>query len=86
MTNNIDKQSFGEAGATIVTNTTIPIGQYCAMQCVTNVSSVTLNAPLLGGSLSGLTFPAGFILYTPIDSVSGSTGTITGTAVFYKAL
>jgi hypothetical protein len=87
MTNNIDKQSFGEAGATIVTDDVIPVGQYCAMQCVTEVLAVTLIAPLLSGSpLSEVTFPAGFILYTPIVSVSSSTGDITGTAIFYKAL
>ncbi len=86
MTNNIDKQSFGEAGAEIVQSGNVPVGQYCAMQCITDVSSVTLTTPLLGGSLQGVTFPAGFILYTPIVSVSGTQGSISGKAIFYKAL
>jgi len=85
MTNNIDKQSFGEAGATIVVDGNIPVGQYCAMQCVNSVTITSIVAPLLSGN-SGITLPAGFILYTPIISVSGATGSISGTAVFYKAL
>ena len=83
----IDKQSFGEGGAHIVTSTTIPIGEYCAMQCVTAVTiTTTLTTPLLLGTQTGITYPAGFVLFTPIVIVSGSTGAITGTAIFYKAL
>lgn len=83
----IDKQSFGEGGAQIVTNANVNVGEYCAMQCVTDVAITSaLNAPLLSGTQTGVTYPAGFVLFTPIISVSGSTGTITGTAIFYKAL
>jgi len=85
----IDKQSFGEGGAQIVNGTTtvIPIGEYCAMQCVTAVTiTTTLTTPLLLGTQTGITYPAGFVLFTPIVIVSGSTGAITGTAIFYKAL
>jgi len=83
----IDKQSFGEGGAQIVTSAIIPIGEYCAMQCVTAVTITTaLTTPLLLGTQTGITYPAGFVLFTPIVIVSGSTGAITGTAIFYKAL
>lgn len=82
MTNNIDKQSFGEAGCVAITSATITDGQYCAMQCVTDVTLTVsaAQAPLTSG-ISGTTFPTGFVLFTPING-----GSITGTAIFYKAL
>ena len=92
MTNNIEKQSFGEAGCVIVTGTnesptTIPVGQYCAFSCVTDVEITTaLSAPLLSGTQTGVTYPAGFTLFTPIIVTATSTGAIAGTAIFYKAL
>jgi hypothetical protein len=94
----IDKQSFGEGGCIISTNVvpsvtsptaTNPQYQFCAMQCVTDVTvSVALDTPLMTGTQT-VTYPAGFILYTPINGgpvTGGSTGTISGTAIFYKAL
>ena len=79
----IDKQSFGEAGAVIVANAAVPTGEFCAMQCVTDVTVTTaFNAPLLTGTQT-ITYPAGFVLFTII---TGGTGAITGTAIFYKAL
>jgi len=84
MTNNIDKQSFGEAGCVQITGTsaTITAGEYCAMQCVTDVTLTVsaAQAPLATG-ITGTTYPAGFVLLTPING-----GSITGTAVFYKAI
>jgi hypothetical protein len=82
MTNNIDKQSFGEAGCVQITSATITAGEYCAMQCVTDVTLTvsSAQAPLATG-ITGTTYPAGFVLFTPING-----GSITGTAVFYKAL
>jgi hypothetical protein len=101
MTNNIDKQSFGEAGCLlakdVVPNVTSPTAanpqyQFCAMQCVTDVTiSTAIDAPLmtLQGATYPVTFPAGFVLFTPINggpASGGATGTLTGTAIFYKAL
>jgi len=92
MTNNIDKQSFGEAGCVIVTGTTqsVPAGQYCAISFAADTTITTAfssaEAPLLGGTQTGITYPAGFTLFTPISISGTSTGEITGTAVFYKAL
>jgi hypothetical protein len=78
----IDKQSFGEGGCVVLTATTITAGQYCAVQCLTDVvlTVTAAQAPLATG-LSGVTLPAGTILYTPLLG-----GSLTGTAVFYVAL
>lgn len=82
MTNNTDKQSFGEAGCVKIATATITDGQYCAMQCVTDVTlTVSAEQAPLATGISGTTFPAGFILFTPING-----GSITGTAIFYKAI
>jgi hypothetical protein len=92
MTNNIDKQSFGEAGCQIVNGTaqSIPAGQYCAVSFAANTQISTAfnaaEAPLLGGTQTGITFPAGFTLFTPINISGLSIGRITGTAIFYRAL
>jgi hypothetical protein len=82
MTNNIDKQSFGAAGCVFVTGATIPDGEYCAMQCVTAVTLTVsaAQAPLATG-VSTRTYPENFVLYTNIKG-----GSISGSAVFYKAL
>jgi hypothetical protein len=84
MTNNIDKQNAGRGGAVIVTATTVPAGDYCAMQWVTSGTITSaLNAPLLSGTQTSITYPALLRIDTPI---TGGTGVITGTAIFYKAI
>lgn len=84
MTNNIEKQNAGRGGAVIVTATTVPAGQYCAMQWVTEGTITTaLNAPLLSGTQTSITYPALLRIDTPII---GGTGVITGTAIFYKSV
>ena len=84
MTNNIDKQNAGRGGAVIVTATTVPAGDYCAMQWITSGTITTaLNAPLLSGTQTSITYPALLRIDTPI---TGGTGVITGTAIFYKAI
>jgi hypothetical protein len=92
MTNNIDKQSFGEAGCVIISGTTqaVPAGQYCAVSFVTDSEITTgfsaTEVPLWEGTETGITYPAGFAVYTPFIIGASSTGRITGTAIFYKAL
>jgi hypothetical protein len=84
MTDTILKQNAGRGGAVIVTATTVPAGQYCAMQWVTSGTITTaLDAPLLTGTQTSITYPALLRIDTPI---TGGTGVITGTAIFYKAL
>lgn len=92
MTNNIDKQSFGEAGCEIVSGTTksIPAGQYCAVSFITDTTITTAfsaaEAPLLSGTQTGITYPSGYVIFTPFQITGTSTGKITGSAIFYKAL
>jgi hypothetical protein len=92
MTNNIDKQSFGEAGCQIISGTTQspPAGEYCAVSFVVDSTIATnfsaAEAPLWAGTKTGITYPAGFTIYTPFAITASPTGTITGTAIFYKAI
>jgi hypothetical protein len=84
MTDTILKQNAGRGGAVIVTAGNVPAGQYCAMQWVTDGTiTVALDAPLLSGTQTSITYPKLLRIDTPII---GGTGTITGTAIFYKAL
>jgi hypothetical protein len=84
MTDTILKQNSGRAGAVIVTADTVPAGQYSSIQWVTSGTITTaLNAPLLSGTQTAITYPAGLEIRTPI---TGGTGVITGTAIFYKAV
>ena len=92
MTNNIDKQSFGEAGAQLVAaNTAIPAGQYCALSFVGGGGAITTSfseseAPLLSGTQTSITFPDGYTLYTPLTIASDSSARIACPVVLYKAL
>jgi hypothetical protein len=92
MTNNIDKQSFGEAGAQLVpASTAIPAGQYCALSFVGGGGQITTEftateAPMLIGTETGITFPDGYTLYTPLIIASGSSARINCPIVLYKAL
>lgn len=92
MKNDIDKQSFGEGGAQLVAaNTAIPAGQYCALSFVGGGGAITTSftaaeAPLLSGTQTGIAFPDGYILYTPLTIESGSTARIDCPTVLYKAL
>ena len=92
MTNNIDKQSFGEGGTQLLAaNTAIPAGQYCALSFVGGGGAITVafsaaEAPLLSGTQTSITFPDGYTLYTPLSIASGSTARIACPIVLYKAL
>lgn len=92
MTNEIDKQSLGEAGCVIVSGTdqTVPAGQYFAVSFVVASTIATgftaAETPLMTGTQTGITYPAGFTIFTPFAIGSASTGRVTGTAIFYKAL
>lgn len=92
MTNNIDKQSFGEGGTQLVAaNTAIPAGQYCALSFVGGGGAITTafssaEAPLISGTQTSITFPDGYTLYTPLTIASGSTARIACPIVLYKAI
>ena len=92
MTNNIDKQSFGEAGAQLVAaNTAIPAGQYCALSFVGGGGAITTafseaEVPILSGTQTSITFPDGYTIFTPLVIASGSTARIACPIVLYKAI
>ena len=92
MTNNTDKQSFGEAGAQLVAaNTAIPAGQYCALSFVGGGGAITTafsaaEVPILSGTQTSITFPDGYTIFTPLVIASGSTARIACPIVLYKAI
>ena len=84
MADTILKQEAGRGGAVIVSNGTPPAGEYCTLHWVSSGTITTaLNAPLLTGTQTGITYPANSKIKTPII---GGTGVITGTAIFYRAI
>ena len=92
MTNNIDRQSFGEAGCQLVpAATAIPAGAYCALSFVGGGGAITTafsagEAPLLSGTQTSITFADGYTLFTPLIIASGSTARIACPIVLYKAI
>lgn len=77
MTNNIEKQSFGQAGAVLLTSggTSSATGDFCAIQ-VLDDAVVTLTWPELTGTFSSISLTAGTIIYGQITTASVSSGTI----------
>jgi hypothetical protein len=92
MTNNTDKQSFGEAGAQLVAaNTEIPAGQYCALSFVGGGGAITTafsadEAPILSGTRTSITFPDGYTIFTPLVIGAASSARIACPIILYKAL
>ena len=92
MTNNTDKQSFGEAGSQLVdANTAIPAGQYCALSFVGGGGAITTafseaEAPILSGTQTSITFADGYTIFTPLIIASGSSARIACAIILYKAL
>lgn len=94
MTNNIDKQSFGEGGVTLVAaDTVIPAGQYCALSFVGGGGAITTafssaEAPLITGAAQTAmnAFPDGYTLYTPLIIGASSAARIACPVILYKSL
>jgi hypothetical protein len=93
MTNNIDKQSFGEGGVTLVAaDTVIPAGQYCALSFVGGGGAITTafssaEVPLLIGVQTTMgAFPDGYTIYTPFIIGDASTARIACPVILYKSL
>jgi hypothetical protein len=76
MTNNIEKQSFGQNGAQIITAGTVPAGEYCALQFVTDGTLDSIAAPKLAGIVTGVTYPAGLTLFIQFTGAVVDTGTV----------
>ena len=80
-TNNIEKQSFGQEGATFKSSGSAS-GEFCAITMVedTVFSSLTW-AELDGDTITGVTFSAGFTIYGQITAFELTSGKV----LAYKA-
>ena len=94
MTNNIDKQSFGEGGVTLVAaDTVIPAGQYCALSFVGGGGAITTGfsateAPLISGAAQTDmgAVPDASTIYTPLIIGATSLARIACPVILYKSL
>ena len=81
-TNNIDKQSFGQEGATFESGTTAVTGEFCDITMVEDTEFSALTWPELDGdTITGVTFQAGFTIYGQITGFTLSSGKV----LAYKA-
>lgn len=81
-TNNIEKQSFGQEGATFESGTTAISGEFCAISMVEDtVFSAFTWAELDGDTITSVTFPAGFTIYGQITAFTLTSGKV----LAYKA-
>ena len=76
MTNKIDKQSFGQSGATVVTNTDTTAGDFCAIQVLAEANFSAITWPELTGTLTGFAIPAGTVIYGQITSFKLASGKV----------
>lgn len=80
MTNNIDKQSFGQAGAVLLADGESATGDFCAVQ-VLNDAQIDVTWPeLVDGAgataLADVVLPAGTVIYGQITSVYVTDGPV----------
>ena len=76
MTNNIDKQTFGQRGAKIVTDTSATTGDFCALQILEDATFSALTWPELEGALTGFSIPAGTVIYGQISAFTLTEGKV----------
>ena len=78
-TNNIDKQSFGQAGATFESGTTAVTGEFCAILIVADAIFTVLTWAEQDGddmSTGTVTFPAGVTIYGQITAFTLASGQV----------
>ena len=91
-TNNIDKQSFGQAGATFEAGTggygVAHVGEYCALLIISDATFTTLTWPELNVDssgaavtptadvITGVVIPAGVTIYGQISAFTISAGAV----------
>ena len=83
-TNNIEKQSFGQAGATFESGTTAHTGDYCALLILADTVFTTLTWDEQDGddmSTGTVIFPAGVTIYGQISAFTLASGQV----LAYKA-
>ena len=81
MTNDIDKQSFGQGGAILLTSAEGALtGEWCAIQCLTDATFTTLTWSKLdttnGAAITAPTFPQGSVIYGQFAAITVATGTV----------
>jgi hypothetical protein len=76
MTNNIDKQTFGQRGAKIVTDTSATTGEFCALQILEDATFSALTWPELEGALTSISIPSGTVIYGQITAFTLSSGKV----------
>jgi len=83
-TSNIDKQSFGQAGATFETGTTAVTGEFCAIAFIEDSIFTLLTWAEQDGddmSTGAVSFPKGFTIYGQITAFTLASGKV----LAYKA-
>ena len=84
-TNNIEKQSFGQAGATFESGTTAVTGEFCSIFFLEDTVFTSLTWPELDGDTvasSSVVFPAGSSIFGQITAFQLSSGKV----LAYKAV
>lgn len=74
-----DILNSGVCGAygTVNTSSTVPVtGTFCALQCITDCVFAALTEPNGTGSLTGITIPAGQVLYGTFTGYTLTSGTV----------
>ena len=86
-TNNIEKQSFGQAGATFEAGTQGHTGDYCALLIIEDATFTVLTWPELNtkngvalspaaDAITGVVIPAGVTIYGQISAFTLSDGAV----------
>ena len=76
MTNNIDKQTFGQSGATYVAGGGSATGEFCALQILEDSQFSSLTWPELTGTFPTTTILAGTVIYGQIASFVLTSGKV----------
>ena len=76
MTNNIDKQTFGQKGATYVTDGGSASGDFCALQILEDTAFSSLTWPELVGTFPTSDISAGTVIYGQISAFAVTTGKV----------
>ena len=82
-TNNIEKQSFGQEGATLEIGQSSVTGEFCAISMLEDTTFTSLTWPELDGDTltTSVIFPAGSTIYGQITAFQLNTGKV----LAYKA-
>lgn len=67
-------RTIGKYGSEIESGTTTHTGNYFALQCVTDVTLTTLTGNI-EGTVTGITYPAGLIIYGEFTTITLASGT-----------